>query len=65
MDSIFSYEGYTDDEGKLIVRDLLVGQNKYEISFLDLNGDLWKRNGTVFIKNGSWEKKSVELKKEN
>ena len=63
-DSPFSYDELTDDEGKFIARELLVGPNKYEISFTDFKGDLWKAEGLVYIKGGSWEKKFVELKKE-
>jgi hypothetical protein len=62
-DSPFSYDELTDKEGKLIVREVFVGPNKYEISFIDMNGDLWKTEGLVYIKRGSWEKKLAELKK--
>jgi len=63
-DSGFSFDGYADKEGIVIAKDLLVGPNKYEIAFYDFKGDLWKAEGLVYIKGGSWEKKFVELKKE-
>jgi hypothetical protein len=62
-DSPFSYDEFTDKEGKLIVREVFVGPNKFEVSFIDMNGDLWRTEGLVYIKRGSWEKKLIELKK--
>ena len=63
-ESDFSFDDHTDKEGQLILWELPVGLNKYEILFFDLNGDPWKGEGSVFIKSDSWEKKFVELKKE-
>ena len=62
-DSGFSFDGYADKEGIVIAKDLLVGPNKYEIAFYDFNGDLWKAEGLVYIKSGSWDKKFIKLKK--
>jgi hypothetical protein len=59
----FSYDGYTDTLSKLIIKDLPIGLNNYEISWLDFNGDKWEAKGSVFIKKDSREKELVELKR--
>ncbi|MDD1752540.1 MAG: hypothetical protein LUQ38_05555 [Methanotrichaceae archaeon] len=59
----FSYKGSADGLGKLIVRDLPVGLNNYEISWRDFRKDMWGAKGSVFIEKGSREKELVELKR--
>ena len=57
----FSYNGSADELGKLIMKDLPVGLNNYEISWRDFRGDRWGAKGSVFIMKDSREKKFVEL----
>ena len=63
LDSDFSFEGYTDRLGQLIVQDLPVGLNKYEIVWGDLRGDRWIGKGSAYIKKGELIEELVELKR--
>ncbi|MCJ7443357.1 MAG: hypothetical protein MUO26_02295 [Methanotrichaceae archaeon] len=42
QDSDFLFEGYTDKQGQLIVRDLPVGLTKYEILWGDFHENWWR-----------------------
>ena len=64
QDSDFSFEGYTDRLGQLIVQDLPVGQNKYEILWADFRGDSWISKGSVYIKKGELSAELVDLKRD-
>jgi len=62
-ESGFSFDDSTDKEGKLIVSELPVGLNIYEITWRDFREDLWGARGCVLIKKDSMEKELVELNK--
>ena len=64
QDSDFLFEGYTNKQGQLIVRNLPVGLNKYEIVWWDFRGDSWRGEGSISIAKNSLLKKLVELKRE-
>ena len=64
QDPDFSFEGYTDKQGQLIVSDLPIGPNKYEIVWWDFRGDRWIGKGSVYIKKSEMLAELVDLKRD-